>query len=451
MNFRKKGDKLVVIPIELYQREMYTRLYLALTLVESGYDVLICDRLNPILHDINGGVVFYKDHAIWSEKYLEKFKNQGMKLVLHDAEGLIILDENRYLNSRVSKKVIDMADAILCWGHNQLNLFDKKSGHEKFHLSGDPRFDIARKLISNDTKKNKIKNILINTRFTYVNPKGKQDIVPSFKKLGYIQNQQDEDNFRELINNDQNIFSEFLSLIEIARNSDFNIIIRPHPSEDHDFYHKYIDTNIKVDAHTPINEQIEWADCVIHDGCTTALEARAQNKIVLGLRPKLKGHVYDSYANKFSFENFHSSNELIEWVTKFELGNIDLVSELDVSEDIYNFSNKNPLFSDVLKSTLDSIVINEYTIKSRANKQYIKEKIRKISIIMSEVFPYIKGNGFIVSSKRYDSHFRKLDHKKVRNMCDEIINKYIENGVGYDINYVNDKAFVLSSQTPESK
>ena len=68
------------------------------------------------------------------------------------------------------------------------------------------------------------------------------------------------------------VFSRFIELY----NNDLEIIIRPHPSEDHKIYQNLFKSfeNIRVDNDSNLYTQILQADAIIvSSGSTTALEA----------------------------------------------------------------------------------------------------------------------------------------------------------------------------------
>ena len=266
-----QGDKLLIIPIELFQREIYTGLYLGLSMVEKGYDILVCDQLNPILGNINGGVVFHKDHAAWSLDYIKSFKRRGAKVIVHDTEGLIIIDEQRYVNGRVSSEVIEAVDTVLCWGQTQRSLISRCIQTDKLQLAGDLRFDIARKRKTAEQPDENIKKVLFNTRFSYVNPIQKTDIIKTFKDLRYLKTEEDVIKFKQIVANDELIFREFVSAVNLLVKEGKDVIIRPHPAENIDTYIAMFEGRVKVDKETSLGTQIDWADCVVHDGCTLSL------------------------------------------------------------------------------------------------------------------------------------------------------------------------------------
>ena len=446
-----ENDKLLIIPIELFQREIYSRLYLGLSMIEKGYDVIICDQLNPILGNIFGGVVFHKDHAQWSLDYIMKFKKRGTKIIVHDIEGLILTDEQRYLNARVSPAVFEQVDTILCWGKTQSSIIQKVTQSDKLRLAGDLRFDIARKYKKQSNTLKSVENILFNTRFTYSNPIQNTNIIKTFTELGYLKTEDDIKKFQQIIANDKLIFKEFLVSIKLLLQQGKNIVIRPHPAENINSYTGLFSDLVKIDRQTSLSKQIDWADCVIHDGCTTALEARAQGKLVFSLRPELSGGVYDEYANKFSNFHFKSSFDLTEKINEDlkPLSASNLQVNLDVDSDIFNFFDDKPYFVNVFYDVLNSYKQVGYRVRRGINKDYLRKAIKySIYILIKKLrLKFLYKSRLVHGIEKYEEKFGELSITQIVKICREIESRVIKKRLNYKIEKLNSKAFILKRKS----
>ena len=71
-------------------------------------------------------------------------------------------------------------------------------------------------------------------------------------------------------------------ILKIAKENSFNIIVRPHPEENENVYKKkFLDfSNIKVTKEKTIDYWIKNSDLIIHNDCTTGIEARLLGKPV---------------------------------------------------------------------------------------------------------------------------------------------------------------------------
>ncbi len=285
--------KLIAIPIEIYKREFFYMLYLTLILIENDFQVVIGDQNEAIFRRLKKGIYFHKDHANWSRNLISKARKNLMKIAIFDVEGLIYISENDYVNTRISKEILEVSDFIFCWGEKQKKLLTKVVPNPKnIYVTGSPKIDISNLVLLKNSNKSIdkfSKNILINTRFAVNNGVTYEVELKNQKKLGIIKNNNDLKLFNDFYESDVQIYNEFLLLIEgLAMNHQLRITIRPHPREICETYMNLFSkfSNVIVDNKTQLSDQFELNDCVIHDGCTTAIEARASGLPVFGLRPR---------------------------------------------------------------------------------------------------------------------------------------------------------------------
>lgn len=317
--------KILYIPIEIYKREFVERLYMALMALSRGYKVVLGEANLPIFMRARNGVLFYKDHARWSDAFFRRAKRNGLKICAFDEEGLIIGDVEAYKKARVSNWGLNNLDAIFCWGEVQKSILDNVRLNsddgmvvDNIHVCGSPKIDIAklyRSLHRTDEGQRGIK-ILINTRFSYNNGIYGDYDVDNLIHLGLIKTPEDLDNYKQLCLNEDKILAEFCKLIRLLGNSpEVEVTIRPHPLEREEVYNELASSfkNIVVDRQRDLRLQMLEVDVVVHDGCTTAIEARALGKPVLGLRPANLNPAYDDFSNQFS-TNFISAEDLANYL-----------------------------------------------------------------------------------------------------------------------------------------
>lgn len=315
--------KLLALPIEIYKREFAERLFMALIAASRGYRVVIGESNHRIFKKAKNGILFYKDHAVWTEGLFKKAKKNGMKICAFDEEGLIVGDRNLYQSARISIWALDNLDAIFCWGNNQKNTLSSVKKSYNLHVCGSSKIDIA-KLFSKCALQNTSRSqmhVLINTRFTYNNGAYKDFDVDNLIGLGVIKSSDDLDYYRDLCRSEEKIYEEFCSLIKLLGNKGkYKVTVRPHPLEEDNSYEEMaaIYPNITVDRNADLRQQILGADVIIHDGCTTAIEARAMGKPVLGLRPPNLYPAYDDFSNSFSY-NFTNADELLFFLESNDL------------------------------------------------------------------------------------------------------------------------------------
>ena len=312
------NKKLVILPIEIWKREIDARLFFALILLEKGFRVMIAEMNDIHMRYAKDAIILYKDHAVWSEVLFKKWIKNNNSIYAFDEEGLIISNEEYYKKFRVSDWSTNNISGIFTWGKKQEDLIREKEVSCPIYRAGNLKLELASKF------KNKLKptsnslndpKILVNTRFTYLN--GRYASKDSLIHLGILNDQTDFEKFDEFLNSERQIRKEFERFLKDASNDEYSITLRPHPLEDVDYYQEVFkqNSNIRIDNATNLYQQIQNHDVLIHDGCTTAIEASAMESLVLGLRPKNLKSAYDSTANLFS-KNFESSSKLLEYIRK---------------------------------------------------------------------------------------------------------------------------------------
>ena len=126
--------------------------------------------------------------------------------------------------------------------------------------------------------------ILINTNFNHINafypvqslflPVNKPGEEPKFGRAARGMTREFAEGFRD---HKQAIFKDFKRLIPDLEKAfpDYNIVVRPHPTEKHEIYHEIAARCERVRV-TNEGNVIPWlmaAKALIHNGCTTGVEA----------------------------------------------------------------------------------------------------------------------------------------------------------------------------------
>lgn len=182
-------------------------------------------------------------------------------------------------------------DHVYCWGRKQQQMIEKAYPEMKGKCipSGNPRFDLLtpkyRELYreeSNQIKKTFGPYILVNTRFTLYNTiKGKKEkgLTPHAR---YI----------------RDLYKQFVFMIKrISKDfPDITIIVRPHPAERKESYIKKLRDckNVLVKNEGAVIHWLMGAEALIHNGCTTGIEAYLLEKPVFSYEP-MTSPVYDVF------------------------------------------------------------------------------------------------------------------------------------------------------------
>jgi len=319
------------LPVETKVRELSGKVFLACIAVTNGFDAVIGSKegVNLAIPFFNKGIVLGFGLAEGFADNFEKIKKYGHKIISTDEEGLVTLNDELYLKHRVSEKTLNFTDIFCCWGEKQKSLIESKRNKNncKILTVGNPRFDMLRienrNFFNNDVEKIKKKYgkfILVNTNFGHANHfSGEKFVLESLRKKGWMSNSADRDYFIRRIKWQNKILDEFLKIIpDISKEfREHKIIIRPHPSENHEIWEKIEKKfpNVSVIHSGNVIPWIIAAEALIHNGCTTAIEAFLLKTKVVSYRPVIINDLESDLPNRISHQAT-GSEEMINVLRK---------------------------------------------------------------------------------------------------------------------------------------
>lgn len=283
------GSKRVLIPVEIKQRELISKLYLALKIVENGHTVFIGSLdLYNYMDQIKPDVYFELSAANRGERLsrVKKLENSGVKTFALDTEGSGFEGSNKF-SPRVSEQVLRHVDFYCAWGPVTADIANKNSTNMKTNVleTGNPRFDLLKspqkKVYSRDARQIADEYgefILVNTNFSV----NRMDLDRQ-KRSNQADTQKRHKKESQLI-------GEFISVVGTLSEElpSYNIVVRPHPVEDMLFYKKIFRNNkkIKVKKKGTVRPWIIASDAVIHNGCTTGVTSVILGKPTFAYMPK---------------------------------------------------------------------------------------------------------------------------------------------------------------------
>lgn len=311
------------LPIEIKVRELHGKLLLALVAAESGLKVIIGHQkeLRKHLSNLPPGIYLDKSITVSKERWFERFRKLGNTMLAWDEEGLVI-HEDQYLKSRVSRKSFDQVELFFSWGQVQRNILVDAAPRDsdKILLAGNPRFDMLRPELrsfysgpANQLINNYGKIILINTNFGFFNhfkgvDEGKRIFLKSSSHTG-------EGFIDKWIIYQEQLFSYFVDAIRWLSQQfqDFTIVVRAHPSENEDEWRSQVGNlkNVVVSKKGNVIEWIAASKVVIHSNCTTGIEAFLMDIPTLAYRP-VQSSIYETFLPNAVSENVFSFPELQE-------------------------------------------------------------------------------------------------------------------------------------------
>ena len=322
----------LILPVETKARELDAKTYVACAAAEAGFNVMLGDQNGLLrrLARLPRGIYLDKSIAPLKISPFRRLKRLGFRVMAWCEEGLVYRDRDAYLHERVAPAAFDQVDALFAWGDVQAADVQgavNDSPHRIF-ATGNPRFDLLRpglhELYRSDAAALRESHggfILINTNFARYNHYfGRDKALEILKTRGLVGSEQDETFFRNWIQFLGEVFHSFEEMLPRLANAfpDRTIVLRPHPSENHDTWRKIAAgiPNVKVIYEGGAIPWLLASELSIHNSCTTGLEGALMDKPAVAYR-KMRSEIYDSFlphrvsVNTSSFEELAAAAESV--------------------------------------------------------------------------------------------------------------------------------------------
>ena len=304
----------LIIPVENQVRELDGKLLLACAAAERGFRVIIgslafVEFLTPFL---SRGIYLAKSMTPVGQKMLRLIHGLGHDIVAWDEETLVRYDAPDYPNWRFSAAGFGLLDHLFAWGQDDAELFASYHGYNgaPVHLTGNPRIDLLRPELReyfrpqvDELTRRYGEFILINTNFAFVN-----HFLPSENLWQGVGKGEDGRGIArpgrgmtlEFAQGQaahvQAIFDAFKALLpQLSRRfPDRTIVLRPHPSENHETWREFARAHANVQVIHEGNA-VPWlmaCKVLLHNGCTTAVEAAVLGQPAVSYQP-VSAHLHD--------------------------------------------------------------------------------------------------------------------------------------------------------------
>ena len=300
----------LIIPVETKARELEAKTYLACVAADSGFHVLLGEQNALLRRPALLPRGFYIDKALAPLKIppFRRLKGLGYRVVAWCEEGLVYRDRDAYLRERIAPKAFDEIDAFFAWGPTQAADVRSVVSNVPARIfeTGNPRFDLLRpglrELYRPQAEALHARHgdfILVNTNFARYNHYfGRERLFDMLKTRGLMKNPKDEAFFRDwgdFLGRVFHSFEEMLARLAAAVPAR-KIVLRPHPSENHETW-RGIAAGIPNVEVIYEGSAIPWllaSKLSIHNSCTTGLEGALLDKPVIAYR-KVRSETFDSF------------------------------------------------------------------------------------------------------------------------------------------------------------
>jgi len=284
------------LPITSQPRELDSKLLLAHFARAAGLRPVLGYKSSFItaMPQLEPGI-FLAHNARQKLEKLATVRRFGSAVAVLDEEALVRQSDEIFWKKH-DKGAFDHVDKILAWGKNDAQLWPNYgiSRLEDVAIVGNPRFDLLRpelaSFYASDIEQLHHRfgrYVLLNTNFPTVNnltPQGGG--VRMAKWAMDSEGQHLNDRFLDF---KRKMFEEELSLVAPLAKAiaPLSLVVRPHPNEDHGPWQRAARgaPNVHVAFEGNVVPWLVGAEALVHNNCTTGIEAVAAGKPVLNFVP----------------------------------------------------------------------------------------------------------------------------------------------------------------------
>ena len=304
----------LLMPVETLNREFDAKLLLALHAAERGWQPVIGERsaLHERLHTFAPSVYFSKGFRSGKGRLFRIIDGLGHAIVGLDEESLVNGSDDMML-LRMDRKASEPVRLTFTWGANDARILGLADGLKDKPIipAGNPRVDLLRPELAGffAPEAARIRSrfgrfALFNTNFAMVN-----HFLPNqtrFRAAKWVPAKLAEEMKSGLLGHKAKLLDAFLKLLPglaEALKPDM-LVIRPHPSENWQVWHDAASglDNVHVVHEGVIGPWLAAADVLIHNGCTSAVEASIIGTPALSYRPVKAPGFDNDLPNGLSFE-----------------------------------------------------------------------------------------------------------------------------------------------------
>ena len=328
----------IFFPLETTVREFEFRLLLAAKFIRRDRRIFIGrhEAILQMLPWIRGGLYVGKNvlrpHEVDHLEHYQMLKDRDLIVLYHDEEGAVFAggpdDWRKALLTRVDPRLWAAEDYVCTWGTFQEEVYgglvDQAGRGAKVLTTGHPRFDLYRDPYVSyfEPQVEQIRRemgdfVLINTNFPRANHQYGNEHVFSYE-YGY--DSRDPEPSMNSWLHVRRVMTNFIELVHTAalRFPDTRFVIRPHPSEEWSFYQRVFTDrpNVVVRHEGPVTPWLKAARAVVHDGCTTGIEAYLAGARLINYRTLAESSANVYLPNLFG-RRASKLNEVLDYLDEF--------------------------------------------------------------------------------------------------------------------------------------
>jgi len=432
----------VYIYYEFFKREFLSNLLLSVIASKNNLNIYIgTNKVFNFLHKkklILPGIFHTKSlsHGKKKTDLHKNLKRDNFIITSIDQEHGVIDKGNfndLFIKPRVYPKDLELCDAYFCWGQFDFNKLSKKFKNKKiFYLTGSPRVDLWKKnfdMIWNNKILKNTKYILFVSNFSFCNNyySYKEIIDRKRHENYYVRSPNLENEEKKYYHYQKKTIKKFVQLIKkFSKKFPHKILyVRPHPTERIDFWENNLKNckNIFIKNDGDISAYIRNAECIVQNGCTSAMESYISNVPVINYVPiNSKNQIFGEFIKEIS-QNVYSEKQFFKLI---ETRNYKILNKKKYAV------NKRMMFLDKDFSSYKIIGIWKNLLKKNSfffkNKKKFKNKNYKIFLhlflydlyknLFTNLILFLKGKLYL---KKIISHkSEKIDIESIRFKIEQI-------------------------------
>ena len=287
----------LLIPIEVQARELKARLFFAARARRRGFPVAIgrSRELHRHPERFAPGVIVDNDATPGSADHFRRARALGHRLVAWDEEAIATSggDDRWYCRRRVDASGLGELDWFFTRGPGDAAAIIELHPHLAGRIvpAGNPRIDILHPSVYGSCgPPGSDAPIVVMSRFARSNPfSGSREEILERVRRKFRLGEAETTYVQHYLNHCHVLFDRFLPMVGrlAERFPDRKVIVRPHPSERIETWRALARSrpNLVVTVEGTATDQAAGAALVIHNGCTTGLEAALIGRPVLAFTP----------------------------------------------------------------------------------------------------------------------------------------------------------------------
>jgi surface carbohydrate biosynthesis protein len=324
-----KPRRRLTLPVEIFNREFDAKILLSCFATERGFSVIIGEKRQIQLNLASLPQSIYLPTNLHNRNHITTrlLAQLGHVLAGWDEEAIVYCSPEVYVKEKLGSVVFPQPNFFLAWGPENARIWKSQPQYNgmPIHITGNPRVDLlrpelrpywTRQVESIQEKFGKI--ILINTNFGKLNNfrPNKGDEKKALDRAMVSPSDVDEFDLG-MARHHLALFQYFQEMVGqiAAAFPAYTILIRPHPSENHETWRQaacgHANVRVQIEGHV-----IPWllaAEAIIHNSCTTGLEGYVLKRPIFSYEP-ISSDRFDKRLPNAVSRRATSSPELIDLI-----------------------------------------------------------------------------------------------------------------------------------------